>query len=184
MFSSETGPATDIHFWGSWMNDEEGVIDGFDISIWDDIPANVSPTGYSMPGDLLWNDYFDMSLFTKTQMDPSLQGWYDPYLQDVLPENHMNYQRYDIVNITNPLIQQNGTIYWLCIRPNTINPDGFFWGWKTSLDHFNDDAVYWSEDMGQWMELYDPLSGVSLDLSFVITGESGGPTGKDFGDAP
>ena len=168
---SETGPITDIHFWGSWLWDIEGPIDGFDISIWDDIPANQSPTGYSTPGTILWNEYF--SSYDIIPMNPSPQGWYDPYDGSYEPQgNHMNYWQYNIENISNPFIQQNGTIYWLCIRPSTMSmyPDPPLWGWKTSLDHFNDDAVYWLDPIG-WMELYEPITGLSLDLSFVITGE-------------
>jgi len=171
---SQSGPVTDIHFWGSWFYNIEGIIDGFDISIWGDIPADESPTGYSMPDVILWNQYFLLSDIDVTMMEPSPQGWYDPYSGYFEPiGNHEMYFQYDIENITDPFIQENGTIYWLCIRPNVIDvvyPDPPLWGWKTSLDYWNDDAVYWVEPVG-WMELYDPIEGYSLDLAFVITGE-------------
>ena len=44
-------------------------------------------------------------------------------------------------------------------------------GWKTSQDHWNDDAA-WYDDVGDdWIELYDPVLEVpvSLDMAFVIT---------------
>ena len=45
-------------------------------------------------------------------------------------------------------------------------------GWKTSLDHWNDDAVFMGSD-GLWHEFRDPVTGVSLDMAFVITPEPG-----------
>ena len=171
---SETGPVTDIHFWGSWYYDVVGIIDGFDISIWDDIPSDLSPTGYSMPGMMLWNQYF--SNYDMIDMVPSPQGWYDPSKEWFEFENHFNYYQYNIENIDDPFIQQNETVYWLCIHPNVVEsiyPDPPLWGWKTSQDHWNDNAVYWCEYNPPycWMELWEPPDfSTPIDLSFVITG--------------
>lgn len=49
--------------------------------------------------------------------------------------------------------------------------EGGVWGWKTSLDHWNDNAVWGvGEDPEQieWQELIDPLTSESLDLAFMI----------------
>ena len=40
-------------------------------------------------------------------------------------------------------------------------------GWKTSLEHFRDDAVWGGPD--NWNPLFDPITGETLDLAFVIT---------------
>ncbi len=174
---TETGAVTDIHFWGSWYMDMEGIIDGFDISIWDDIHAGQSPSGYSMPGTMLWNEYF--TNYEMVPMPPSIQGWYDTFEGWFEPDNHMNYYQYNIVDIIDPFYQTEGTIYWLCIRPNVVGGNGYpfppLWGWKTSLDHWNDDAVYWREMSAfGWIDLWEPPGFVtSLDLAFVITGEPG-----------
>ena len=47
------------------------------------------------------------------------------------------------------------------------------WGWKTSQNHWNDDAVWPSVSALQvtWHELRDPITQESLDLAFVITAE-------------
>ncbi|MDY6950660.1 MAG: VPLPA-CTERM sorting domain-containing protein [Thermodesulfobacteriota bacterium] len=42
-------------------------------------------------------------------------------------------------------------------------------GWKTSLDHVEDDVVYFHGLNGN--ELKDPVTAGSLDMAFVITGE-------------
>ena len=41
-------------------------------------------------------------------------------------------------------------------------------GWKTSLDHWNDDAV-WTREPPAWEELIDP-TGASMDMASAITG--------------
>jgi len=167
---TETGPITDLHFWGSWYNDvipnPEGRPDGFHISFHADIP---DPDGegplYSMPGELLWER--DIFVFDCVPEEPSLQGWFEPpgYYEI---DNHMQYFRYDIFFEEPYFEQTEGIIYWVDIAP--IDASGCFWGWKTSLEHFNDDAVYWLDPDG-WMELRDPITDVSLDMAFVITGE-------------
>jgi hypothetical protein len=49
-------------------------------------------------------------------------------------------------------------------------PPGHLWGWKTSTDHWNDDAA-WADDpqsgSAQWNELL--IGGISRDMAFVIT---------------
>ena len=176
---SETGYVTDIHFWGSWLDDVEADISGFYISIFSDIPADQSPTGYSIPGDELWFSY--ITDFDIVSMDPSPQGWFDPWNYWWEHPNHNMYYRYDITNITDAFYQENGTIYWLNIMadiPGAGMPpfDPPLWGWKTSLDHWNDDAVYSFYDPPSyyWYELYNPEPPYeSLDMAFVITGEPG-----------
>ncbi len=71
----------------------------------------------------------------------------------------------NIPQIANPFIQEEGTIYWLGLHivPVNVGPEA---GWKTSLDHWNDDAAYYYTD---WNELVDPITGESLDMAFVIT---------------
>ena len=148
----EDGFIDDIHFWGSWKDDVFGVVNGFHISIYADIPADQSPTGYSMPGALLWD--FEAPESMPPPVDPpSLQGWYDPVTGEMLLDNHVAYFRYDIENITNPFYQEAGTIYWLGISATVAGPER--WGWKTSTDHWNDDAVY-LDGSGEWQELYGP----------------------------
>ena len=57
---TESGYVDDIHFWGSWLWDFEGVIDGFWITIFSDIPDPDGPGPlYSMPGDILWQSYIN-----------------------------------------------------------------------------------------------------------------------------
>ena len=68
--------------------------------------------------------------------------------------------------------------YWLEIHiiPNVVaSGEPPLFGWKTSLDHWNDDAVFETDVADIWAELWDPRPEiqppVSLDMAFVITPE-------------
>jgi hypothetical protein len=74
-------------------------------------------------------------------------------------------------------IQEEGTIYWLNVQAFPLDDTAHF-GWKTSVFHFNDDAVYAEGDdfaHGPWMELRyppeHPYYPQSIDLAFMLLGE-------------
>ncbi len=166
-----SGPITDIHFWGSWKDDLFGQISNIHISIHDDIPVD-DQNPFSKPGVMLWE--WDTDGIVAPVDTLSSQGWYNPNTGEYLEDNHEAYFQYNIfIPEQDAFIQEEGTIYWLDISvavapvPGGIQP---VWGWKTSLDYWNDDAV-WSDDGVSWNELRDPISGESLDMAFVITPE-------------
>jgi hypothetical protein len=171
---TETGPVSDIHFWGSYYNDQQVPIESIHLSIHKDIPADPAG-GYSRPGELLWERDLLPGQWTQRVYGQGPQGWYDPNTGQYIPNNHNLIWQYNVDPILDPFIQQVGEIYWLDISvklPPGVAP---VWGWKTSREHFNDDAV-WTDVDGTaapfWRELRDPLDGHSLDLAFVITPES------------
>ena len=163
----------DIHFWGSWMNDVEGDIAYFIVSIHADIP---DPDGegplFSMPGELLWGRV--IKDWDQELIDGPLEGWYDPVTGINIPNDHTTFYRYDITNISDPFWQEDGTIYWLDVSA-VVLPDVplRFWGWKSSQQHWMDDAVWGEDPTFTWVDLYEPETTQSLDLAFVITGVPG-----------
>jgi hypothetical protein len=162
-----SGPVSDIHFWGSWKQDLVGTVTSFHLSIHADVPGQ--PGVPSHPGPVLW--YEDITNFVIRSYDPtSNEGWYDPNTGQYVKPDHQHYFQYNITNIPNPYFQTLGTIYWLDISANVLET-GRQWGWKTSLDHWNDDAVWGDFPNPNWTELIDPISGTSLDMAFVITPE-------------
>lgn len=177
---SETGVIWDIHFWGSWRDldgvpetDDIGVIQYFVISIHED-----DRTGpFSKPGPTLreWEIPFDN--INATQFDPQTdEGWYDPMNQQFLFNDHRNFWRYDIVDIPNlvpdPFIQEQGIIYWINISAVLDPQYPGLWGWKSTLDRWEDDAVWALWGVLDWMEMYEPPDfSESLNLAFCITSE-------------
>jgi len=156
---TETGPVTDIHFWGSWKGGIEGNILAFVIAIAADIPAD--PTGgipYSRPGETLWEWTFYK--WDSIPIDPPcMEGWYNPSIPEIIYDDHQAYFQYNIVDIPQPFIQRNGVIYWLAISAIVeYDATGFqpLWGWKSTEDHWNDDAcwAYWGEL--NWIDIWEP----------------------------
>jgi len=170
---TESGFIKDIHFWASWLNDSVPRVLYIYVYIYSDIPADQSPNGYSIPGEVLWEGLFFESEFDAIPLQSeSWEGWYSPLVGETFPDNHQQYIQYNIcTEDTLWFYQEEGTIYWLSVDVAPLDPGR--WGWKTSHKHWNDNAVYW-DGVGEWHELYDPLTEESLDLSFVITnGETG-----------
>jgi hypothetical protein len=153
---SETGWIKDFHFWGSWKHGIEGEILYFVLSLHEDIPADVNPDGYSKPGATLFE--WEIYDFPVTPIDPpSMEGWYDPSTGEAIPDDHQAYFQYNIC-LDEPLWypQDSGVIYWLNISAVLADPVQTQWGWKSTQDHWNDDAVwaFWGDL--DWQEIYEP----------------------------
>lgn len=179
---TQTGPIEDLHFWASWRGDLIGQIAWIDVSLHKDVPANID-LPYSHPDSLMYSDpntlWFQRFLpgqFTQRPYGTGDQGWLAPSFTQ--PQwnrpDHQQFFQINIPRIDDPFIQEEGNIYWLGIHIS-VQDVGTEVGWKTSLEHFNDDAVYWYTILGHpgphWNELIDPMTGQSLDMAFVITPE-------------
>jgi len=167
---SSTGPVDDIHLWFSWLDDVELEPDIGCVSILIHSDDRSGPFSKPAPGSE-WCQAFVPGQFTIRPYGTGDQGWYDPMQGVVLPNNHQGIYQLNITNIINPFVQKAGTIYWLDVYVQNAAGGPMPIGWKTSLDHFEDDAVYW--EGAEWMELRDPFTNESLDLAFVITPEPG-----------
>ena len=170
---TETGLVTDIHIWGSWSDDCEttGSELVFHLEIWDD---NTSGP-YSKPGTRLWERYLNTSDYKVHRNGTGPQSFYVPQPPDpyFLSNNHnFTYQYNFYIDPADAFNQTEGNIYWLVVSSFTDPcPEGRFFGVKNTSVPFRDTAVFWNTTIWDWSELKDP-SGVSLDLAFVITGES------------
>ncbi|MFC1799621.1 T9SS type A sorting domain-containing protein [Candidatus Eisenbacteria bacterium] len=194
---THTGAITDIHIWGSWLYDELPFDDEdavtFTLSIHEDIPADQSPTGYSMPGDVLWYQEFQMGQFeVQSWALGTPEGWmYPPSFY--FPDADYAIWQYNFPIPESMQFEQQGTpynpvIYWLDVQAQPMDSQASF-GWKTSRDHWNDNAVWGDGNepyYGPWDELIyppeHPYAGTPIDLAFVIVGEEG--PDLDWGDAP
>lgn len=212
----QTGPITDIHIWGSWLDDllpmpvtggqrnENNV--AFTLGICADIPDPDGPDnpGHSQPGDLLWWRAFQPGEFTARLYEEVFdgEGWYTPGDSGffVFPGDKVVWQYNFLIDEAEAFIQagtpEQPIVYWLCVKAAVVDPDARF-GWKSSTDHWNDDAV-WSQivvnglvdtntitdgtgtlpppfEIEPWRELRYPdgheFQGQSMDLAFVITPE-------------
>lgn len=198
---TESGPITDIHIWGSWLEDwfpwpddpnstlgaDPGNVT-FRLSIHDDIKAEDSPTGYSipkLPAIKEWDfnpGQFKVRLWAENVTEP----FFDPNQGLTVGDDYSVWQYNFYIPEADAVWQDEGTIYWLNVTafPGPLDPaypddQPAFFGWKTSYTHEFDDAVYWDSDTGgagglPWPgKLIHPDTGGSLDMAFVITPEPG-----------
>lgn len=192
----ETGWITDVHFWGSWQQAVQGEITRIHLSFHADVPAGDIP--YSHPGELLWDTDIipgqaPPGSVVIRDLPSSAQGWYDPNTGEYNELDHSGMVQVNIfldqIFPLEELFIQRGSarepiIYWLDLQVDVAPPVGTTaldvdFGWKTSLNHFGDDAV-WGDylvdglvggnPLPGWQELLHPRTGESLDMAFVITG--------------
>jgi len=175
------GPITDIHIWGSWIYDKlppDGLVYpvSFTLSIHGDIPIGPDQP-YSRPGNLLWNENFDPSQYTSRPYAsvPLGEGFYDPATGILISPADYTVWQYNFQIDSQEAFYQQGSaaapmIYWLEVSAFIPANPGYVFGWKTSPNHWNDDAAWTLGPTGPWFELCDP-AGQSLDLAFVITPE-------------
>jgi hypothetical protein len=173
---SATGPVTDIHFWGSWKDiDGDPTTDDyytpmpmFQLSIHRNIPADAD-TPWSRPGEQIW--FWEGEIPGTPSEPPTMEHWYDPNTGQYLCNDHVPYWQYDFVDIPAPFIQKKDSIYWLNVSAVGI-PSPYQWGWKTSRDHFMDDAVYTdTPPVGPWHPMVEPPRCNWFDVHFDSLGK-------------
>lgn len=178
------GRLTHIDVWGSWLGDNlpfggDPTAVEFILSIHEDIPADESPTGFSMPGEPVWLWNSVPGEFTAEIWQGWIEeGWMDPPEQYMFPADWTCWL-YSFDVPPEGAFHQVGTpdsaiVYWLDVQARPLD-HGTLFGWKTTLDHWNDDAVWGMGPepyMGPWDELIYPpmhqMAGQSIDLAFRL----------------
>jgi len=160
---SETGWVKDFHFWGSWKGGLVGNISKFNVVIFEDIPAAPPNIPYSRPGKVLWRHAIT-NFIPKPITGATMEGWYDPSTGLILPNDHQTYFQYNIfLPQTQWFHQDVGKIYWLGISADVQGPLPLVteWGWKSTKNHFNDDAVWGTIPSGLTCVAQDNGSGTA-----------------------
>lgn len=196
-----TGPITDIHFWGAFLDDTLPVfgVDSlkFKISIYSNLPAD-DKVEWSRPGELLWSKEILPYTYDVRQVTGIYrQGWFDPASKFYEPSNHRKSFQYNIClrdDEKELFTQRQGTIYWIEIEEMPEEDAPYVFGWKATERRlqFKDNGVWRRQPASgpppaDWLPMSYPsgheYEGKPLDLSLVITGRAL-VADKDFGDAP
>ncbi|MCU0772393.1 MAG: hypothetical protein MUE94_11595 [Verrucomicrobia bacterium] len=186
---TRTGPVTDIHIWGSWLNDLVDHWPTFWVGIWSDVPrSNNIP---SHPGELLWSQQFSPGEYRASVQQTVPQEWFlDPNAPPAIIGQDHQIWKYDFFP-RNPFRQlgspQLPKVYWLSVVTKTA--PGRVFGWKTTPDHYNDFAVYapttltfgpgYPMPQSPWQVIVDP-QGRQRELSFMLTTSQRWACNKDF----
>jgi hypothetical protein len=184
---SGTGEVLGIHFWGSWKDldgdpetdDVSFEMPVFHLGIYSNRPVGhpQNPYPYSIPGDLLW--WWQGNIPGTPLEAPGMEHWYhpsyNPNIDTVYCNDHVAYWQYDfffdqVMPPPEPFVQFRDEIYWLSVSAELWEPP-YEWGWKTSRDHFMDDAVYTDDPPYGWVEMYEPPRCNWFDVVFDPSGE-------------
>jgi len=173
---TQTGTVDGVKFWISFKQDQVDAITSITLKIFSDKPANPSTGAPSQPKTQLWAGTLSPPQFTvSSAVGPNAQGWYQPYDQQWWYPDHNYYYEVTANNLPSAYTQQSGTIYWLYVQVALAGGGGIKKvGWKTSLDHWNDNAVFWDLSLGTWRAISDPRpdhAGQPVDMAFVIIPE-------------
>lgn len=185
---TQSGPADRIRFWfsarGDWFDPYGFLPDqimNIYLRIYSNEPDNdYNGPDYSRPDSLLWELILppDAPEVTFTEYGIGQQAWYDPMMEEYLPDDHFLVYECRIDSLEEPFLQEAGAVYWLAI---SIEPLYDELGWKTSdwilypADYrgrrYMDDAVWGDFFTEDWVNMTYPAgpdSGESLDLAFIM----------------
>ena len=177
-------PITEVRFWGSYLSPAGDMhweqanpgppastlpptpgVEKFKLSFHKDIPAGADPEMlWSHPGELIRNVWIDS--------DQVIERYWDsiPHT-DHTGLTWWEHKFYYIIRLTEelggPFDQEEGIIYWLDVgaRPNIQS--NWFWGWETSRDHWNDNAVRDNNASGYWENLGNVYH-ERIDMAFLL----------------
>lgn len=173
---TQTGPISDIHIWGSWLNDKLDRRPTFWLGIWSDVPATKDSP--SRPGELLWSQVFPPGQYQGSLYKTvPFETFYTRHPTNTIMGADHQIWKYDFFPRTS--FRQTGTpwlpkIYWLSLVAS--NMPGTYFGWKTTPDHFNDAASFVPVQIkphfpiltDSWRVLTD-ITRRPRELSFAIT---------------
>jgi hypothetical protein len=185
-----TGPITGIHIWGSWLDDRVNPNTHFHLSIHEDVPADLASGTYSYPGKVLWEQDFSPGSYIGKLWGTAQELFYDPNTNSLLGNDTQVWQYNFPIPLDTAFVQQGTAadpkVYWLDVQAAVPGDEVF--GWKTSVDHWNDDAVFADTSlplsMGgvlngplsgppYWLDMHyptnHPYAGQSIDQAFAIT---------------
>jgi hypothetical protein len=115
---------------------------------------------WSHPGALIRDVWIDFAQVQERywdsvpHTDPTGEIWWE-------------HKFYYIVRLVEPFLQEEGMIYWLDIGAEPFPGIPWVWGWETSKDHWNDNAVVGFGDGIFWEDLGN-IYGSPIDMAFLL----------------
>jgi hypothetical protein len=177
---TETGPITDIHIWGSWLENRIPFMSAaptmqnvsFKLSLHTNVLAGVDAT-YSHPGQEVWQEIFSPGQYTNRFWSDSTELFYEPNTNQIIGADSQIWQYNFNIDPAKAYTQQgtaaNPQVYWLDVQaivpelapvPDPTNgktpPPEFVFGWKTSRDGFTVPGSTLSDDDAVYGDTLSP----------------------------
>jgi hypothetical protein len=174
---SSASTITNIKVWSSFLGNQQNPNLTFVLGTWSDVVPTTA-TGFSHPGTLLWTETFTPGHYTGPTYGTGQEFFYTPATGELGTDSTVYLYSFTPVR---PFCQQGGPnnpiVYWLSVyatSPTALT--GPPYGWKTSTNHFRDDAVWGTVTgsggyLGNWQELFTPpgvAPQLSLDMAFLL----------------
>ena len=141
---TNTGPITDIHLWGSWLNNQ--IVPNtitFWVGLFDDVPAGPG-NPFSRPGQLLWEECFAPGSYSELPGPTGQETFLDPGPPTTVGTDQQIW--YYCFYPTNPPTQYGSsshpTNYWLAVYAQMPAAGGGYFGWKTTTNVQHDVSVH------------------------------------------
>ena len=110
-----TGYVTDIHIWGSWLNDFAGQ-PAFLLEIWEDVPAGTTAEmPWSHPGQPVWGMDFDPGMYVAREVGTANECFFDPNQNEIIGTDSVVWQYNFYIDAAEAFYQEEGKIYWLSV---------------------------------------------------------------------
>ena len=168
---SETGWVKSIHWWGTWKDGMIGQINKFSLVIYENIASDPPQIPYARPGNVLWEkDIYSYEIDSFTSQYSI--GWYDPVTDQEILNHNPDYYQYNVylIDSSDWFWQLAETSYWISISAYVDDSANTKWGWRSTNDRWNGQAVWFSSEE-QWINMNEPGETEELNLSFVIVGD-------------
>ncbi|MHC1707083.1 MAG: GEVED domain-containing protein [Bacteroidales bacterium] len=173
-----TGTIDQIVIWGGWLYDQYSPVTLFTLRIYSDVPASGQIPSH--PGSLLW-EYVAVPGSYPEPIPTSLangEGFFNPELGSYIFPADMTIWYYSFPLPTGTSFDvTSGTVYWLMVTAMPISEPNAQFGWKVSLDHWNDKAVWKYQYDNTWLPMVyppqHPFFGNNIDMAFIIYGTAG-----------
>jgi len=174
---SNPGPITDIHLWGSWLNDQvQTNALTFWLAIYTNVPAG-PVNNFSQPGALLWQEQFGPGQYIESFWSFGQESFLDPGPPAPLgPDSQVWYYCFYPTNI---FVQQGSAaapaIYWLMVYAQLPAGNPVQYGWKSTRQVQTDTSVHapWPgvppPAGAPWTPTQQSPTGGPLDLAFKLT---------------
>ena len=171
---------TNIQIWSSFFENQQDTNLTFVLGIWSDALPSIAG-GYSRPANLLWTETFKAGSYTYSNYASGQESFYVPATGQLSTETTVYLYSF---TPQVPFCQQGSSnspvVYWLSVyaQPSIAGANAQY-GWKTTTNHFRDDAVFGTVDSsgnaGNWKELFSPAQ-ISLEMAFLL---KNGPPNPD-----
>ncbi len=174
---ANSGPITDIHLWGSWLNDQAASNSiTFWLGMYDDVPIG-GTNSYSHPGTLLYQQYFAPGQYAEGIVGSGQESFANPGPNElgtiVGTDTKLWYYCFYPTNFYQCGTSNNHRIYWLSVFAQLPNGVTNVFGWKTTTNLHTDVSVHapwpgFGPPNVSWKRTAITLATNYVDLAFKI----------------